>query len=1144
MCCQWPIASKLKAEVLANLPIDVLIRIFISDDMGNDGKERRRVEKVLREYENASEDGKAHYEKIFSMISDIVWRIDVNAKGEHIDAYISPVADRLLGLPDGTIDSNIDRFFSYVYPDDLATVQAILLELIRALGKDKTAEYRLLKADGTMLWVSSKGSAYSYPDGKVTVFGTTSDITERKRAEVELRWKAVLLEAQVEASLDGILVVDAQGQRILTNQRFLSMFKVPQEIKSQKNDDVLLQYVVGKIKNPDKFSEKVMYLYDHPNECSRDKIEFRDGMVLDRYSSPVIGGDGKYYGRIWTFRDITEQKNAEEALRESEGRLTHIIDFLPDATFAIDCEGKVIAWNRAIEEMTGVSKNEILGRKGFAHAVPFYGNVRPILIDLIFGGHGDQDDIEKEYDFVLRKGDQLTAEVFVPLLRKGKGAYLWCIAAPLYDSNGNVVGAIESIRDITERRQVEEALQESEAQYKRIVETANEGIMIMDDQFRYAFVNQNLADMLDYQPEEMIGLPVTSIVFEEDLPDHRAKMQMRVSGSGAKYERRHRRKDGSCCWAIVSATPLKDEAGQFAGSFAMLTDITERKRAEEVIKSNLEELKRSKALIQQSNSLLEAIMASPNNIVVFALDNGYRYLAFNQNHKKTMKAIWGVDIEIGANMLDCITDPADRNKAKRNFDRALAGEHLVIIEAYGDSDLQRRYYEDHYSPIKGEGQSFIGLTVFLFDITDRKRMEEELQQTNDDLEIAIGQSNELVRQSRKANAAKSEFLANMSHEIRTPLNGVIGMIGLLQEMDLNAEQREYAEIARKSGETLLSLINDILDFSKIEAGKLELETLDFDLRSTLKDITDILAISAHQKGLELVCLVEPAVPSFLRGDPGRLRQILVNLGGNAVKFTEKGEIVVRVSLESENKRNVTLRFSISDTGIGIPASRRDILFSPFTQVDSSTTRQYGGTGLGLAISKHLAELMGGKIGLESEVGEGSNFWFTAVFEMHPAGSGSEGEKSAKSEGEEAIDLSAAEPPISENDKHKMRILVAEDNDVNQKVAQAMMRKMGLRADVVANGLEAVNALQTVPYDLVLMDCQMPEMDGFEATRAVRQEGSSALNPSIPIIAMTASAMRGDRDKCIQAGMSDFIAKPIQIRELAETLAKWLAITTD
>jgi CheY-like chemotaxis protein len=364
------------------------------------------------------------------------------------------------------------------------------------------------------------------------------------------------------------------------------------------------------------------------------------------------------------------------------------------------------------------------------------------------------------------------------------------------------------------------------------------------------------------------------------------------------------------------------------------------------------------------------------------------------------------------------------------------------------------------------------------------------------------------------------------------------------DTDLNAEAREYAQIARISGETLLSLVNDILDSSKIEAGKLELEILSFDLRSTLKDTFDFLAIGAHEKGLELVCQVDPDVPLLLWGDPGRLRQILVNLGTNAVKFTSSGKITIQTSLENEDERNVWLRFSVRDTGIGIPANRQDILFSPFTQLDGSTTRKYGGTGLGLAISKQLAELMGGRIGVESQEGKGSTFWFTAVFEKQPARPAIDGSLNEINGEGLAENLSSANAPtISESAKRKIRILVAEDNPVNQKVAQAMLKKMGLRADVVANGQEAVNALQIIPYDLVLMDCQMPEMDGFEATRTIRQRGSKALNPEIPIIAMTAFTMRGDRDKCIQAGMSDFIAKPVQQKGLTELLARWLAITT-
>jgi PAS domain S-box-containing protein len=585
----------------------------------------------------------------------------------------------------------------------------------------------------------------------------------------------------------------------------------------------------------------------------------------------------------------------------------------------------------------------------------------------------------------------------------------------------------------------------------------------------------------------------------------------------------------------VTTIPFQNDAGEWLVA-EVNVDITERKQAEDALRTSEEKYR---TLVENAN---EAIVVAQDGMLKFVNRMAGEITGYSEQ-------------ELTSKPFPEFIHPEDRDM--------VVSRHLSRFK--GDVSQSRysfrlttkngsiRWVEIDVVLIDWNGKP--ATLNFLSDITERKRAEQELQQANQDLKVAIKQSKESADLARKANAAKSEFLASMSHEIRTPLNGIIGMTGLLLDTDLNAEQREYAEIIRISGEILLSLINNILDLSKIEARKLELEILDFDLRSTLKDTTDLLSIEAHEKGLELVCMVEPEVPSLLRGDSGRLRQILVNLGGNAVKFTAQGKIVIRASLECEDERNATIHFSVSDTGIGIPADRKDILFTPFTQVEDSTTRKYGGTGLGLAISKQLAELMGGRIGAESQEGKGSTFWFTAVFEKQPAGPVSIDEALTEIEGvkvvvagqgdrfgEGAVERSAAGPAISEKGKRKIRILVAEDNPINQKVAQATLRKMGLQADVVANGQEAVNALQTIPYDLVLMDCQMPEMDGFEATRSIRLEGSKALNPRIPIIAMTAFAMQGDREKCIQAGMSDFIGKPVQQRELVKMLARWLAIT--
>jgi PAS domain S-box-containing protein len=651
-------------------------------------------------------------------------------------------------------------------------------------------------------------------------------------------------------------------------------------------------------------------------------------------------------------------------------------------------------------------------------------------------------------------------------------------------------------RTYAEHTRLEGQLAESERRYRGVVESLHEVIYRADARGHFTYLNPAWEDITGHAVEKSIGTLSLEYVHFDDVPRASATLKAMFKGDldEQRDEFRFRTRGGGYRWFEVYARRECDAAGRVIGFTGTLNDVTERRQARERLQEQLH-------FVQE---LFEAIP-----LPVYMKDVEGRYLRLN----KAFEQLTGVPREdaLGRTVFATMS-PRDAAEQVRR-DRDLLGfggtqnyeMHLQTPLGEVRDALWRK------AALKRPDGSVMGLIGTITDITDRKRWESALVQAKEAAEAA--------------NRAKSEFLANMSHEIRTPMNGVIGMTRLALDSDDPAEQRDYLRIVQSSAEALLSILNDILDFSKIEAGKLVVEHIPFDLRDTLVETLKGFAPTAHAKGLELACEVDPDVPHFAVGDPGRLRQIVVNLVGNAVKFTEHGRITLRAALGERSADEFELLFSVSDTGIGIPEDKLASIFDAFTQEDSSTTRRFGGTGLGLAICSRLVCLMGGEIRAESEQGKGSVFRFNLRF----------GEHDASRERQTGADERA---PGAGEAQRPLDILLVEDHPVNQMLAERLLDRWGHRTAMAENGEEALTLLASRRFDVVLMDVQMPVMGGLEATRRWRaEEAAREFRGRTPIVAMTASAMPADRDACIAAGMDDYLPKPLDAARLSMILQR-------
>jgi len=807
--------------------------------------------------------------------------------------------------------------------------------------------------------------------------------------------------------------------------------------------------------------------------------------------------------------DATLREQADEVLLKAGALQKAIFNSANFSSIATDAKGVIQIFNVGAERMLGYTAAEVMNKitpadisdpqeviaRAKALSIELGTPITPGFEALVFKASRGIEDIY-ELTYFRKDGSRFPAVVSVTALR---------------DAQDAIIGYLLIGTDNTARKQAEEALLKAGALQKAIFDSANFSSIATDAKGVIQIFNVGAERMLGYtaaevmnkitpadisDPQEVIarakalsvelGTPIT--------PGFEALVFKASRGIEDIYELTYIRKDGSRFPAVVSVTALRDAQGGIIGYLLIGTDNTARKLVE------AEQKKLDQRLRDQqfyTRSLIESnidamMMADPSGIIT--------------DVNRQMEALTGCtrDELIGAPFKNYFTDP---ERAEAAIKLVLSQKKVTDYELTACAlDGKQTVVSYNITTFYDRSRTLQGVFAAARDVTERKRVEAELQQAK--------------AMAETASLAKSDFLASMSHEIRTPMNALVGIADLLAKTPLSEEQDKYVQIFRRAGDNLLNLINDILDLSKVEASQLELERTGFSLHDLLEKVREMVAGRASEKGLTLVREIAPTVPQDLIGDPTRLRQVLLNLLGNAIKFTESGEVALRVTKDADSESPGALRFTISDTGIGIPDEKLGAVFERFTQADSSTTRRYGGSGLGLTISKRLVELMGGRIWVESGVGRGSVFSFTVPLEIwtRPARSA-------------LVPIGAGpEPALS-----ALRVLLVEDSPDNRIITVAYLRDTPYQIEIAENGAVAYEKFIASRYDLVLMDRQMPVMDGLTATRAIRAWEQENRRPPAPIIALTASALKGDQEECLAAGCTAYLSKPIKQEVLLQAI---------